>query len=279
MSLEGSNISFLSVVKEIEAQYIHLPKSSRIRVERWVERLVTAGGNKAWIRHRNAYARLLLGQVLAKKLVEPFAEMPATGGSLPPFPAHLMHHLRSVLGTHEGSFWRDLYSRMDLDASKYDHLAASSSHPVASSSSPFSSSDLSGPNAVASIPNDLAGLKMLIREQMARISLLEQQLHAERVQHEVELQALRQQDMPPPPQPAVAIIKPIITSKIVPRNSSRVAGARAVALDLPSHSLPLPTPADSPPLATGLSSEEAAFLASIDGFQANVAALSRASHH
>ena len=272
MSVEGSNISFLSVVKEIESQYIHLPKSSRIRVERWVERLVTAGGNKAWIRHRNAYARLLLGQVLAKKLGEPFAEMPPTGGSLPPFPAHLMHHLRGVLGTHEGSFWRDLYSHMDLDASKYDQ-------PVALSS-PSSATDLSGPNAVVSIPNDVAGLKMLIREQMARISLLEQQLRAERVQHELELlQASRQQELPPPPQPAVAI-KPIITSKIVPRNPSRLTGARAVALDLPSHSLPVqPPPADSA-LAAGLSSDEAAFLVSVDFFQANVSVLTGPpSHH
>ena len=269
MSIEGSNISFLSTIKEIESQYIHLPKSSRIRVEKWVERLVTTGGNKPWIRHRNAYARLLLGQVLAKKLTEPFCEMPATGGSLPPFPNHLLHHLRSVLGTHESSFWRDLYSRMDLDASKYDSHWKEDEAPI----SLHKGNDLSGPHAVTSIPNDTAGLKILIREQMARIALLEQQLQTERIQQEVDLQSLRMAVAAAATTPAPSVVKPTITSKIIPRSNKPVVGRPAPQIDVRA-SLDWLAPAPpAPPANAGLSKEEAAFMSYLDDFQNDLQAI------
>ena len=200
------NLSFVSAVKEIEASYGGLPKASRLRVEKWVERLVTSAGNEAWARHRNAYAKLLLGQVLAKKLEEPFLSNPAAG-SLPPFPRHLMHHLKGILGVHEGAFWRDLYARMDLDETNFEPLVAKPHKPVAQP---------------VSIPNDLQGLKMLIKEQMSRIALLEQQLHHERQAHEAEVQELLTQ-VEAAARPPAPPLSPSITSKRIIPNRARQA--------------------------------------------------------
>jgi len=212
--MASSNVSFLSVVKEIEASYAGLPKGTRLRVERWVERLVTSGGNDVWLRHRNAYARLLLGQVLAKRLEEPFLTNPADG-SLPPFPRHLVHYLRSIVGTHESAFWRDLYSRMDLDSSNFEPSATVAPRAAAAAAA-------AAPAAPVSIPNDLTGMKMLIREQMNRIAMLEQQLLQERQAHGAEVQELLGRlaatAVARPPVPPLA---PSITSKkIIPKRQA-----------------------------------------------------------
>jgi len=186
----SSSISFLSVVKEIEQQYVSLPKAWRLRVEKWVERLVTSGGNASWTRHRNAWVRLLLVQVLAKKLEDPFLTQPPDG-SLPPFPRHLLHHLKNSMGAHEGAFWRDLYSRLDIEAADGDLPSMPTKqqlqHPPPPPPPPLPSQPQSQP---LSIPSDVGSMKMLIKEQMARIALLEEQLQQEREAHQEQIAQL-----------------------------------------------------------------------------------------
>jgi hypothetical protein len=216
------NISFLSTIKEIESSYVSLEKSNRLKIERWVERLVSSAGNESWLRHRNAYARLLLSQVLAKKLEEPFNVFPPEG-SLCPFPRHLLHRLRKALGTHESSFWRELYSRMDLDAVNFEPVSsvppaarAREAQATKIQSLPAQAQAQAQPplnTAPISIPSDLMGMKMLIREQMNRIAILEEQLRIERLSHrqEIEELLLRRATIP---------VAPSITSKrIIPKNS------------------------------------------------------------
>lgn len=208
----AGNLSFVSAIKEIEANYGSLSKVHRVRVEKWVEKLVTTGGTEAWLRnHRNAYARLLLSQVLARKLDEPFLTMPPLG-SLPPFPRHLLHRLRGLMGTHEGSFWRELYSRMDLDQNNFEPPAVSVV---------VEQRGARGAPA-ASVPNDLAGMKMLIREQMNRIALLEQQLQQERLSHEQEIQELllrsAAEEASAGP-PALPLAPSIVVKRIVPKEA------------------------------------------------------------
>jgi hypothetical protein len=113
---------FQRAVHEIERNYKSLGKSQRIRVERWVEKLVNSGGNAAWNRHRNAYVKLLLMMVLKKKLEEPFHILPADG-QLPPFPSHLKVLLKQTSDLHANEFWRDLYDRMDvLDTTSHSNM-------------------------------------------------------------------------------------------------------------------------------------------------------------
>ena len=182
----SNSISFLSVVKEIEQQYVSLPKAWRLRVEKWVERLVTSGGNASWARHRNAWARLLLVQVLAKKLEEPFLTQPPDG-SLPPFPRHLLHHLKNSQGPHEGAFWRDLYSRLDIDAADEDLSSLATKQRLQPPPPPRQPQPQPHP---LSIPSDVGSMKMLIKEQISRIALLEEQLRQEREAHQEQIAQL-----------------------------------------------------------------------------------------
>lgn len=282
----AGNLSFVSAIKEIEANYGSLSKVLRVRVEKWVEKLVTTGGTEAWLRnHRNAYARLLLSQVLARKLDEPFLTMPPLG-SLPPFPRHLLHRLRGLMGTHEGSFWRELYSRMDLDQNNFEPPAVSVV---------VEQGGARGAPA-ASVPNDLAGMKMLIREQMNRIALLEQQLQQERLSHEQEIrellvraaEATSASSRPPAPPLAPSIV----VKRIVPKEArhlkiydiakpavfaSHVAGEESAAWmmrqdgfegassQVPSIAV---SAAAQPP--AGFTQEEASFLAYLETFQSEI---------
>lgn len=193
--------SFANCLAEIEKSYLVLPKAARIRVERWVEKLVSTGNNPTWKKHRNDYARLLLNMVIARNLEAPFNVMPPES-PLAPFSSQFKSFNKNLLGPHESSFWRELYKHLGDHHSENDEeekggegensynkldrngefLAPkfhNQSRPVASS----------GANQVV-LSREIQSLNLLIREQGQRIKLLEQQLHDERSQHELQIQRL-----------------------------------------------------------------------------------------
>jgi chromosome segregation ATPase len=109
--MDNQEYSFLLWVKEIEMRYTELPKDQRIRVERWLDKLVGIDTNYEFVKERNMYAKLLLDMVFVKKLSFPFHTAPPEG-SLPRFPNHLRLSLKNTVGAHETQFWRELYKRV-----------------------------------------------------------------------------------------------------------------------------------------------------------------------
>ena len=95
-----SDRAFLSVLHEIERYYKELAKGTRIRIEKWVQKLAMTGHNLTWKRHRNAYAKLLLHMVLNRQIEAPFNSLPPEG-SLSSFPVHLKAY--TVRGAYNSS--------------------------------------------------------------------------------------------------------------------------------------------------------------------------------
>ena len=127
----GPRDTFIASILEIEALYKDFPKALRIRIERWVERLVNSGSNPAFTSHRNAYTKLLLSMVRQSRFSEPFHKMP-TDGRLAPFPTHLRSKLRPVEapvpceGGAVDGFWADMRARasgIDVHASANNDLS------------------------------------------------------------------------------------------------------------------------------------------------------------
>lgn len=167
---EPSDRIFLNYLKEISQSYRILPKALRLRCEKWVEKLTQTGSNPTWKKHRNSYARLLLNMIMTKQLTDPFHTNPPDG-PLPTFPTHLKCHLKDMMGAHESSFWRDLFAQVAADPLRTP-----------------SSSKTGGPDFYNPNTREVQDLAMLVKEQEKRIELLEQQLHDERLQHELQLQ-------------------------------------------------------------------------------------------
>lgn len=193
--------TFAQCLSEIEKSYLVLPKPIRIRIERWIEKLASTGNNPVWKRDRNEYAKLLLNMITARRLEAPFNCMPPEG-PLPPFPSQNRGQSRHLLGAHETSFWRELYQRFDHDQDEPDHAGPDSfafrekkQDPIAAAMQeklgrpPSKVAGSSEANNVA-LSREIQTLNMLIREQTQRIRLLEQQLHDERTQHELQIQRL-----------------------------------------------------------------------------------------
>jgi hypothetical protein len=104
--------SFFGIIKEIQKSYISFPKVQRLRIEKWVEKLLTVTGNITWRKHRNSYAKLLLNMVITKAISDPFLSLPPDG-PLASFPSHLKRNFKDLLGAHESTFWRELYERIN----------------------------------------------------------------------------------------------------------------------------------------------------------------------
>jgi hypothetical protein len=170
-SLNGNERVFVDCLREIERSYLNLPKQLRIRVEKWVEKLVITGNNEVWRKHRNAYAKLLLSMVISRNLSDPFHILPPDG-PLPSYPFHLKSFSKNTIGPHESVFWHDLYSRCK--------------DPMDNISTEIN------PKVLTTLPQsrEIDNLNLLIKEQARRIQLLEEQLHSERVQHELQIQRL-----------------------------------------------------------------------------------------
>ena len=177
--MEDHNSNFISCLKEIQRTYVSLPKTLRLRVEHWVEKLSLTGGNMTWRKDRDMYTKMLLNMVLAKKLEAPFDKSPADG-PLPPFPSQYKCKLKEMIGPHETSFWRDVYSNIS-DANVSIRATRSPHRPQRPDSSALN-------QTLSRREND--NLMFLNQELDRRVLLLEQQLQEERLKHEIELQRL-----------------------------------------------------------------------------------------
>jgi hypothetical protein len=113
---------FSQAVHAIEKFHRALPKALRIRVQRWVEKLVSSGGNIAYVRHRDAYTKLMLNMILKRKLEEPFHTMPPDG-QLPPFPSHLKILLKPPFGQEENEFWHGVVNRVHDEAAAHKDIS------------------------------------------------------------------------------------------------------------------------------------------------------------
>lgn len=141
--LDSFDKLFLHYLANIEKNYVYLNKQSRIRVEKWIIKLIetstfinstpaqkntsyTKKTNKEWKRIRNNYAKLLLDNLIRRTALEsPFNILPPEG-DLPSFPSHLISSrssaypnispsrfvgscnskgMNDLLGGHEISFW------------------------------------------------------------------------------------------------------------------------------------------------------------------------------
>lgn len=124
--------------------------------------------------------------VISKNISEPFNSLPPEG-PLPCYPFHIKPITKDLIGVHETTFWRDLYKRLQEQDTKehisLSHLQDRSYHSglPQSKSSPFGSNPLS---------REIDNLQILIKEQEQKILLLEQQLHEDRVKHELQIQRI-----------------------------------------------------------------------------------------
>jgi hypothetical protein len=203
-SMDSTEKVFVDCLKEIRMSYLEFSKPLRLRIEKWVEKLSLANNkNITWRRHRNAYAKLLLGMVVAKNLSEPFHQMPPDG-PLPSFPAQYNHKFKSMLGSHETSFWRELFKNIHDNNSGFSNAPYSDSNlndefdtkmaPILQSRADQRMEDLLNRQPLSPsrpINREIQNLTSLIKEQTARIELLEQQLRDERLQHELQIQRLQ----------------------------------------------------------------------------------------
>jgi hypothetical protein len=109
---DTEDYAFLCYLKEIEIRYTMLPKSSRIRIEKWIEKLIEVGTtNSIMTKDRNLYTRLLLEMLITKSVSYPFTTLPSDG-PLPLFPTNLKLRMKNFIGLHESLFWKDLYERL-----------------------------------------------------------------------------------------------------------------------------------------------------------------------
>ena len=94
--------NFIEMVDEIQREYIKFSKPERIRIERWIEKLVAVvsvncfrdqtdfAGSLQWRRERNLYTKNLLDGVIKRSLREPFHVLPPDG-PLMQLPSHIRH--------------------------------------------------------------------------------------------------------------------------------------------------------------------------------------------
>ena len=177
--------AFLLIVREVERGYQLFSKQQRLRIEKWVEKLVTSSvDNYVWRRHRNEYAKLLLHMVILRRLGDPFHQCPPDG-PLAQFPKHLtQYHLRDKASdSHEISFWKEIYQRLGDRQSRLD---LSSTSKFTDSLEPF-------PNDLTNdlpLDRELKYLKINDGEHKLRIDLLEQQLRDEKLHYALQIQSL-----------------------------------------------------------------------------------------
>ena len=95
-------------------------------------------------------------------------------GPLPTFPSHLRCYLKDMLGAHESSFWRDLFSQV---SNQHDMVQT----PLTKGSSNYNP-------YMPTHTREIQDFSMLVKEQQRKIELLETQLNDERLQHELQMQ-------------------------------------------------------------------------------------------
>lgn len=185
-SSSGLEVPFLVMVKEIERNYQSLSKQLKIRVEKWIVKLVTSGvENYVWRKHRNEYAKLLLHMVILKRLSDPFHVLPPDG-QLSQFPRYLSSsnfHDKAV-DAHQIDFWNDIYNRIDgrMPATKI-------TSPVHVRNCTASYDDNSMAKE-ANVTRESKQSRAQSSEYQLRIQYLEQQLRDEKMRYALQVQRL-----------------------------------------------------------------------------------------
>lgn len=183
----GLEVSFLLMVKEIERNYQSLSKQLKIRIEKWIVKLVTTGvENYVWRKHRNEYAKLLLHMVILKRLSDPFHVLPPDG-QLRQFPRYLSSsnfHEKAV-DANQIDFWNDIYNRID---------GKMPTRKITCSIHVRNSTALYDDNSTAKEANVTQGSKqsrVQNSEYQLRIQYLEQQLRDEKLRYALQVQRLQ----------------------------------------------------------------------------------------
>jgi Domain of unknown function (DUF4485) len=186
-SSSGLEVSFLVMVKEIERNYQSLSKQLKIRIEKWIVKLVTSGvENYVWRKHRNEYAKLLLHMVILKRLSDPFHILPPDG-QLSQFPRYLSSsnfHEKAV-DANQIDFWNDIYNRID---SKMPTTKISSPGHVRHSTASYDDNS-TAKDAYVTRESKLSRVQN--SEYHLRIQYLEQQLSDEKMRYALQVQRLQ----------------------------------------------------------------------------------------
>lgn len=198
--MEGLDLVFISCLQEIEALYrLNLTsKAQRLRVEKWIQKLINIGPNVTWRRDRNSYAKVLLNQIIQKQLSEPFHCLPKEG-PLPSCPFNMKidrtsSQVEPSYMSHETKFWKAVYSQMQqIDDVGVTSSINNRSYESLIGSEPKKQKQPAVTHSVKPLKHtqdsqENRELRALIREQDVRMKLLEQQLKDERKQYELSIQ-------------------------------------------------------------------------------------------
>lgn len=186
-SSSGLEVSFLVMVKEIERNYQSLSKQSKIRIEKWIVKLVTSCvENYVWRKHRNEYAKLLLHMVILKRLSDPFHILPPDG-QLSQFPRYLSssNFHEKVVDANQIDFWNDIYNRIDSKAPTTKiSIPGHVRHSTASYDDNLTAKD-------AHVTRESKLSRVQNSEHQVRIQYLEQQLRDEKIRYALRIQRLQ----------------------------------------------------------------------------------------
>ena len=186
-SSSGLEVSFLVMVKEIERNYQSLSKQLKIRIEKWIVKLVTSCvENYVWRKHRNEYAKLLLHMVILKRLSDPFHILPPDG-QLSQFPRYLSssNFYEKAVDANQIDFWNDIYNRIN---GKMPTTKISSPEHVRHSTSSF---DDNSTAKDAHVARESKQSRVQSGEYQLRIQYLEQQLRDEKMRYALQVQRLQ----------------------------------------------------------------------------------------
>lgn len=186
-SSSGLEVSFLVMVKEIERNYQSLSKQLKIRIEKWIVKLVTSGvENYVWRKNRNEYAKLLLHMVILKRLSDPFHTLPPDG-QLHQFPGYLSssNFHNKAADANQISFWDDIYARL-AERMASTRIAS----PVNDRNSTASYDDNFMVNE-ANFRREPKQSRAQSNEHQLRIRYLEQQLRDEKMHYGLQVQRLQ----------------------------------------------------------------------------------------
>lgn len=186
-SSSGLEVSFLVMVKEIERNYQSLSKQLKIRIEKWIVKLVTSGvENYVWRKSRNEYAKLLLHMVLLKRLSDPFHILPPDG-QLHQFPGYLSssNYHNKAADANQISFWDEIYSRLaERMASTRITSSVNDHNSAASYDDNFMVNE-------ANFRREAKQSRTQNTEHQLRIRYLEQQLRDEKLHYGLQVQRLQ----------------------------------------------------------------------------------------
>jgi hypothetical protein len=132
------------------------------------------------------FAKMLLNMVISKHLEAPFDRSPKDG-PLPPFPREYKAKLKEMIGPHEASFWREIYSNVNTSKAA-DATNRSNSNNRYGAHNQYHIHNSVDETLLSRREHD--NIMFLNQELDRKVLLLEQQLQEERLRHELEIQKL-----------------------------------------------------------------------------------------